>query len=462
MRGGEGAWLAFPPRLNYNPEVSASSWPPSRKGEQMTQERESRGSGRKSSWWRSIGPALITACVVFGPGSLVVSSNVGAKYGYELLWLLVLTGVLMAAYVTMAARIGVLGRGTPLTLVAERLGRPAAALIGINLCLICSAFQFSNNMAVAAAAKSLFPGVSSTAVLVGINVLVAFFLFTAENVYKALERMMKVMVGVILLCFLLNLAMKSPPLSFLKGFIPGIPDEISLAFPRRVEGKVYDPMLLVASLLGTTFSVGAAFYQGNLVREKGWSIEEYRKGIGDALVGVAVLTAVSMVIMITAATVIPGKEAGNVGELAETLRPALGSFAYAVFCVGLLAVSMNPFLINAMIGGSILADGLGLPARLSDRWPRILTVLVLLLGMGIGIVALKSGEKPIRLIIFGQALTVLGNPLMAATVLFLANRKDIMGERRNGLLHNILGGVGLLVVIAGAVRVLWLIYLKLS
>ena len=39
---------------------------------------------RQSSWWKSIGPALITACVVFGPGSLLVSSNVGANYGYEL------------------------------------------------------------------------------------------------------------------------------------------------------------------------------------------------------------------------------------------------------------------------------------------------------------------------------------------------------------------------------------------
>ena len=38
---------------------------------------------KRSSWWRSIGPALITACVVFGPGSLLISSKVGATHGYE-------------------------------------------------------------------------------------------------------------------------------------------------------------------------------------------------------------------------------------------------------------------------------------------------------------------------------------------------------------------------------------------
>ena len=142
--------------------------------------------------------------------------------------------------------------------------------------------------------------------------------------------------------------------------------------------------------------------------------------------------------MITTATVIPGKQAEDIGVLAQALQPLLGSTAYIIFCVGLFAVAMNPFLINAMIGGSILADGLGKPAKLSDRWSRIFTVAVLLVGMIIAILALRTGQKPVNLIIFGAALTVIGNPLMAATILWLANRKDIMGERRNSLTLNIL------------------------
>lgn len=123
---------------------------------------------------------------------------------------------------------------------------------------------------------------------------------------------------------------------------------------------------------------------------------------------------------------------------------------------------MNPFLINAMIGGSILADGIGKPAKLSDPWPRRFTVVVLLVGMGVAMLAMRTGQKPVNLIIFGQALTVIGNPLMAATILWLANRRDIMGDRRNTILLNLLGGVGLLVVVAMAVRVLILVVLKLS
>lgn len=429
----------------------------------MSEPRQHLGIGQRTSWWRSIGPALITACVVFGPGSLLISSNVGAKYGYELLWMLILTGILMGTYMTTAARIGVVGGVTPCTLIARRLGRTAAAVVAVNLCLICSAFQFSNNLAVVAAAEALVPKVPSIVILVALNGLIITFLFTAKHVYQLLEKVMKVMVGVILVSFVINLILAAPGLiAILKGLIPGIPEGISFELPRRVEGNIEDPLLLIASLLGTTFSVAAAFYQGNLVRERNWTIADYGRGIGDSIAGVTVITTVSAVIMVTTATVIPGKQAENIGVLAQALQPLLGSTAYVIFCIGLFAVAMNPFLINAIIGGSILADGIGKPARIGDRFSKIFTVAVLLVGMVVAILALRTGQKPVSLIIFGSALTVVGNPLMAATILWLANCKAIMGRHRNSLIQNVLGGIGLLVVLFMAARVLILVVLKLG
>ena len=418
---------------------------------------------RRPSWWRSVGPALITACVVFGPGSLLISANVGANYGYELLWLLIVTGVLMGTYMTMGARIGVVGGATPCTLVAGRLGRPIAAVIGINLCLVCGTFQFSNNLAVAAAVETLAPKLGAHWVLLGLNGLIIIFLFAAKQVYRVLERTMKVMVGLMLLCFVINLVLAAPSLSgIIKGLIPSWPQGMSLSVPKKVDGAIHDPMILIASLLGTTFSVAAAFYQGNLVREKGWTIKDYTRGVGDSVAGVCVLTGISAIMLVTAAKVIPGKPAEDIGVLAQSLQPLLRSTAHAFFCIGLFVVAMNPFVINAMIGGSILADGLGKPAKLSDRWSRRFTVAVLLVGMVVAMLALRTGQKPVKLIIFGSALTVIGNPLMAATMLWLANQKDIMGNRRNTVAVNILGGLGLLVVIFIAIRVLCLIVLKLS
>jgi len=432
----------------------------------------------RTPWWRSIGPALITACVVFGPGSLLISSNVGARYGYELLWLLVVTGVLMGTFMTMAARVGVVGQATPCTLIARRLGRPAAAVIGINLCLICAAFQFSNNLAVATAfdslgVKRLFgdpthmtastQNLISTGFLIAFNGLVIGSIFALRQVYKGLERIMKIMVAVILSCFLINLLVIRPDLGgLLRGLVPGLPENLSLALPQRGEAGIVDPMVLVASLLGTTFSVAAAFFQGNLVCEKGWTIGDYRRGIGDSIAGVAVLTSISAIIMITSGTMLRGKEANDIGVLATQLGPLLGSATRILFSVGLFAVAMNPFVINAMIGGTILADGLGKPARMSDPWSRRFTVVVLLIGMGVAMIVLHTPVKKIDAIIFGQALTVIGNPLMAAAILWLANHKGIMGDRRNTVPLNVLGGIGFLVVLLTAARVLYLLILRLT
>lgn len=429
-------------------------------------------------WWRSIGPALITACVVFGPGSLLISSNVGARYGYELLWLLLVTGVLMGTFMTMAARVGVVGGATPCTLLAGRLGRPVAVLMGVTLCLTCAAFQFSNNLAVAAAfdslgVKRLFgdpaemsqatQNLVSTGFLIVFNALVVGSIFTLRQVYKGLERVMKIMVAVILACFLINLLVIRPDLaSVLHGLIPGIPEGLSLALPKRAATGIVDPMVLVASLLGTTFSVAGAFFQGNLVREKGWTIADYNRGIGDSVAGVTVLTSISAIIMITSGAMLRGKQANDISVLATQLGPLLGPATRALFSVGLFAVAMNPFVINAMIGGTILADGLGKPAKMSDAWPRRFTVVVLLIGMGVAMTVLHTSVKKVDAIIFGQALTVIGNPLMAAAILWLANRKDVMGDRRNALVVNILGGIGFLVVLLTAARVLYLLVLRLT
>lgn len=417
-------------------------------------------------WWRSIGPALITACVVFGPGSLVISSNVGAAYGMELLWMLIVTGLLMGTFLTMSARVGVAGGASPFSLLAREVGRPFSILIGVVLCLTCAAFQFSNNLAVAMAVEAITPDAWNAwavpAAVILLNVLFIIFLFAARDVYRTLERAIKILVGIVLVSFVFSMIMSRPNLfAIFVGLVPSLPEGVEFGIPRYTEEGIREPLFLIASLIATTFSVAGAFFQGNLVREKGWKVEDYYRGIGDSIAGVCVITGVSMVIMITAASAIPGQSADNIGDLALMLQPLLGYLAFPVFCVGLFVVAMNPFLINAMIGGTALADGIGKPARFNEYWPRILTTAVLLLGMIIALFALRTGERPVNLMIFGQALTVIGNPLMAASILYLANSKRVMGEHRNNWIINTLGGIGFLVVLLMAVRVLIRVYLQI-
>jgi Mn2+/Fe2+ NRAMP family transporter len=83
-------------------------------------------------WYQRIGPGLITACVVIGPGSILTSSNVGVRNGYALSWVVVVAVIFMLAFMSMGARLGVSTDRSTGTLLAERVGRWFAVLIGVS------------------------------------------------------------------------------------------------------------------------------------------------------------------------------------------------------------------------------------------------------------------------------------------------------------------------------------------
>ncbi|HNT88933.1 MAG TPA: Nramp family divalent metal transporter, partial [Candidatus Hydrogenedentes bacterium] len=198
----------------------------------MSQKDASGSGAARAPWWRSIGPALITACVVFGPGSLVISANVGATYRFELLWLLALAGLLMGAFMTMSARAGVTAGATHFSTIAREIGRPFAALLGAVLCLTCAAFQFSNNLAIALAVGAFAPEgyvlPVQLAAMAAINVVLVVFLFKAQHIFKSIEGIMKVMVGVVLISFLINLFVARPDwMAVVRGLVPRRPEGLS-------------------------------------------------------------------------------------------------------------------------------------------------------------------------------------------------------------------------------------------
>ena len=102
-----------------------------------------------------------------------------------------------------------------------------------------------------------------------------------------------------------------------------------------------------------------------------------------------------------------------------------------------------------MIGGFILADGLGLASRPTDLAPRLLTTVVLLTGMGMALLVIKAGLDTVPAIVAAQAVTVVASPLIAGSLLWLTNIKQLMGNERNGPVLNLLGVLGLLLLLQG-------------
>ncbi len=401
----------------------------------MNQPQVSVQHPRERRWYRRIGPGLITACVVIGPGSILTSSNVGAQNGYSMFWVVLVAVAFMLVYMSLGAKLGVVTRQSTGTLVALRAGRPLAVLIGLSVFFISAAFQFGNNLGVHSAFVTY---VRFDYVVVLFNALSIAFLFSFRNLYKALERLMMLFVGLMLVSFALNLG-------FALWQAPPAPSEVVAGLvPSR--GVLTD--LSVLGLVGTTFVISAAYFQSYLVQQKGWNVEQLRDGLLDARIGSIVMALITLMIMGTAATVLRGHTLQNVGDVAQQLRPLFGEKGQALFCLGLFSAAYSSFLINSMIGGFILADGLGLGSKPTDLWPRIFTVTVLLAGMSVALYIILTGWKPLPAIIAAQAVTVIAAPLVAGSLWWLTSRREIMGPLCNRPTTNVLAGIGFLLLLA--------------
>lgn len=401
---------------------------------------------------RSVGPAIIVAAVVLGPGSITTSTKAGAAFGYSTLWVLAVLLVLLVGTASLASWLGATLDKSLCRELSQRLGPWAGWVIGVAFFLIVAGFQSSNNMAVVAGIEPLlgegakFPEWAVVLTLAAVNAVIIAILYLSKDLYKQIERIMKAFILAMVLAFIVNFFWAGPSLG---GALRGLAPDLA---PFRDSTQV----ILVMGMIGTTFSVAGAFYQGYLVRERGWGPGEVRAGFKDSLFGMCVLVGVTSVVLMTSAATFHGKvhpdELGDAAAMSAQLRGAFGPLSSYIFCFGFLAGAFSSFLVNAMIGGHVFSDGLGLGSRLDARSTLHATTAALLIGMVVGILALTKGFDRTTVIVIAQASTVIGGPAVMAGLLYLGIRQRLVAERKPPLWMLVITGAGALVSLAVATR----------
>ena len=373
--------------------------------------------------FEAIGPAVIVAAVVLGPGSILTSSKVGASFGLLGVPVIVLSSILMIAMVALSARLGVVYDRSPCGELAFRLGRGVAVAIGLTLFTLVAFFQSSNNIALIGGLEPMLgdgtlPFGIRASILVVVNALVIGSLYLLKDLYRSVEWLMKLLIGLMTVAFLFNFVVVfwDPPES------------------ERVISTADLDWFALLGLVGTTFSVGGAFYQAYLVKEKGWGLDDTKKGVTDSIIGITMLGLVTVMILLTSWRVFYGNSSAatlsSVGDVAKQLEPLFGSAAKVIFCAGILAGGFSSFMVNALIGGTVLSDSLGKGAKLNDEWPLHLTTVALLVGMCVAIASVAREGSTVHLITIAQACTVFGMPALAAALIYLGTRKELTGSRR--------------------------------
>ncbi|MFH0756399.1 MAG: Nramp family divalent metal transporter [Bacteroidota bacterium] len=383
-------------------------------------------------FFKSLGPGFIIASVVLGPGSITVASRIGSEYGYAFLWVIAIATVFMITYTSMGARFGVLNNKSMLQSIADNYGRWFAVIIGISAFLSTTSFQFGNNLGIGIGMEGI-TGISERVWPVIFTPLGIILIFWAKNLYKVLENLMKILVMIMIMAFFINLLLTRPEIVPLaKGFVP------SKISP--------DSLNIIAAMMATSFSLAAALYQSYLAQDKGWKIENLKGSLKDTYIGILLLALISATVLITsAASLYPaGIMVNSAADMALQMEALFGRSAKVIFSVGLCAAAFSSMMVNSVIGGGLLADGLGLGRSMNDRPTKLFIVAILLIGM---LVAVFFRGNVIYALIMAQASSMLAVPLIAAGLFLMLNNRKVMGKYRNNLAQNIIAVAGFLVIV---------------
>lgn len=387
------------------------------------------------AWLSVLGPGMITAALVFGPSKVTITSKLGADYGFDLLWIVVVAIFFMVVFTAMSARIGMASDISFLSLIRKKWGAPAAVASGAGVFLVCASFQAGNSIGIGISIAELFES-SPEPWIIAFNIFGVSLLFF-RSFYKVLEKIMITLIIVMLVAFLVTLFLSQPRLSAVAGgLVPVIPA---------------GSFGLVIAFMASCFSVVGACYQSYLMQERRRINPGAPQSGRDSFPGILILGIMSAIVLICAASVLhpQGLKVNSGSDMAKVLEPLFGNYASAFFLIGLFGAAFSSLIGNASLGGTLMADALGHGSNFNSKIVRGLIALVMFIG---AVIAIIFGNLPIQLMIFAQSITILVVPFIGIALYLIANDRAVMGDLRNSPSTRVIGALGLVILIGLAIR----------
>ena len=385
-----------------------------------------------TGWLNSLIPGIITVAVVFGPSKVTIASKLGAQYGTDLLWIIVVAIFFMIMFTNISARIGLATRRSILTVIREKWGAGVAGIIGLGVFLVCTSFQIGNAVG-AGIAVGEFTHTSSKPWII-IASLAAIALLFAKKFYTILSKLMIGIVILMLFSFLATCILSHPSIhDMAAGFVPSL--------PKGSES-------LVIAFVASCFSIVGAFYQSYLVQQRAGQLpEEARAGMKDrSLTGMLILGIMSAAVMMCAASVLhpQGISVQSAKDMGKALEPLFGIRASQLFLLGLFGSSFSALVGNAVLGGTIFSDALSWGYSMNQTRVKVCIAVIISLG---AVFAYIFGSMPLQMIVFAQGITILIVPIIGLAMLVISNDAVIMGAWKNTSFQKISAIAGLLLIL---------------
>ncbi|MEB7065351.1 Nramp family divalent metal transporter [Mammaliicoccus sciuri] len=386
---------------------------------------------RERSKFSIFGPGMIITASFVGPGTVTTMTQGGAGFGYSLLWAVVFSIIATIALQEMVARLALVTNEGLGEAIRDIFNHQLLKLITVWFSMIavavgCAAYISGDLLGTSLGAAYLL-GIPENyiAPIIGIVIL----LIGLSGSYDLIEKVMTVLVLIMGVIFITTVIVIQPDFgAVLKGaFIPSIPN---------------GSLLTIIALIGTTVVPYNFFIHASSIHERFNGIKDLRIVRIDTIVAIGLGGLISAAILITAGTLIHGKEVSSLVELSEPLKPILGDFAPIFMSVGLFSAGLSSAIASPMGAAATISSCLRWEGGVKSKKYRLVFAIVIF----IGIFTSSLGFEPLEVLLIAQALNGIILPLIAILIFVILNKKNMMGKFANGIVLNIIGLFVVLVV----------------
>ena len=397
---------------------------------------------------KKFGPALLVTAAFIGPGTVTTASIAGANFGFALVWALLFSVFATFVLQEMASRLGlVTGKGLAEALrnsIDTPLLKTLAVILVISAIGLGNAAYQAGNLTGAALGVSSVVGGSLVMWVWLLGGLAALLLWMGK--YAILEKALIALVGLMSLVFLVTMAMAKPDFSAMLG---------GMMTPQIPKGAV----LSVIALIGTTVVPYNLFLHASIVAEQKREGEDNRTLLRnnrlDAGLSIGLGGLVTLAVMSCAASAFfATRTEMDVSNIAHQLAPLLGQNAKYFFALGLFSAGLTSAITAPLAAAYAVSGALGWKVSLQDTSFKGVWALVLISGL----IFASLGIKPLLAILFAQAANGLLLPIIAIFLIWVMNQSKLLGEFKNGLMSNLIGGLVVLFVSLLGLYKLWSLF----
>ena len=381
-----------------------------------------------------LGPGIITGSVDNDAGGITVYSIAGAVYGYNLIWTLIPSFIVLVVIQEMNARMGIVtGKGLA-DLIRENAGVKITFFIFIGL-LIADIGNTTTEFAGVAGSMEVF-GVSKYISVPIIGILIWFLV--VKGTYKIAERIFLIF-SVSLLMYVVSALMGKPHWSEIGHSIIHPQMEINT-----------QSLAMVIGIIGTTIAPWMQFYMQSSVIEKGLDMKQYKYSLIDIVVGCIATVAVAFFIMVACASTLNANhiQINEAKDAALALKPLAGELASQVFAFGLFIASIFSATILPLATAFYVCEAFGFEAGIDKKWdeaPQFYWLYTSIIVISAGFILIPNAPL-IQISLWSQRINGILLPVVLICMITIINKKEVMGKYVNKPISNIISWITIVIL----------------